>query len=775
MMLEDIEEPPDESDSDSSLDEYDDEDVDGNELLRIRGGGDPENYLPPAAASIVKANAAHARASIASKQVQTACVAKPAAPVKQPTKPPVVYPQFAKPPTVRPTTRTTAPHQPASVAANKPAISIKRKRPTKVCISYKSPVFNAVQDIRKPNKIVTENLTTYADEWLKFALANVIKPGITLFKLEHKIHRIPNSIVHNRTINKHQKHLCKSTRRSKPYFRSDHYRAIWLENNDKCAQEVMAILNNTDFYPVYLTLQRWIKPIQPTKSHDDACNPPPAKRMKIHQPIEVTPQPQNNVICLLDSSDEEDESETTTNSQNQKILCLCADEPIESSPIELTAKYDPPSDPIRPNFKASDNGDFVLTPYGAGKIISSRVDRHASVSGNASIFKPTLIFTIDLHFGICHVPSHQVKTISGTPYVSKPLLTYSKIPITEMDLLRLRPMTYLNDSIINFYLKYLRARSEEGKSKAVEAGRGWGDLDGNGVYIFPSFCYNQIVNILGDSTANNKKNRQKIWKDLKTWTKGEDIFKKQMLVFPVNYNLHWTALFVFHPGRLIRRHAIQDKARPVVTDIKGAVDIDSITKSLEKKVPGTVQEALRDKVSGAIKKCITDIVDKIASPLRTRWKCDFCKESLFETYEEACEHEKRCSKNYDFCILHFDSGKHFKLHNSQTIAAYVRKYLSAYYDSEYAATHPNLSALTQNNLPSYTVAVPQQDNTKDCGVYMLEIVERMLANPPVVDNEFVKKKCKVFAKDLFGKDVIEKKRGDILQLVHNLREGQDVS
>ena len=753
LVIEDIGEPSDEANS--SLDEYDVAneliEIDGHELLRNYGVGDPEQKtLPPAAASIVKTNAAHTKRE---------------AHVKQPRNSPVVHLQIAKP-----TKRTAAPHQPANIiAADKPAISIKRKRPTKVCISYNSPLFLAVQNLRKSSGFDTTKLATYSDEWFKFALANVIKPGITLFKVEHNIHRTPNSIVDNMTVHKHQRHLCKSTRRSAPYFRSNHYRTILLENNHDCAQKVMSILKNSDFYPVYLTFQRWIKPTQPTKSHNDACNPFSNKRLKIRHQIEVTPQPQNNVICLLDSSDEESEQETKPNNQNQKKLHSCADENLDSSPVDLTAEYEPPSDPIPSNFKASDNGNFVLTPYGAGKVISSRVDRYSSVSGNASILKPVIIFTIDLHFGICHVLSHQVKTISGTPYVSKPLLTYNKIPITEMDLLRLRPLTYLNDSVVNFYLKYLRAQSEEGKSKPLESGRCWDDLDGNGVYIFPSFCYNRIVNILGDSTINSKNNRQKIWKELKTWTKGEDIFKKQMLVFPVNYNLHWTVLFVFHPGRLVRKHAIEDK--PI--DNQVAIGIGSEIKSPELGSPDTGKKAFKDGIS-AITKCFIGMVDKITSPLRPRWKCDFCKESVFDSHEEACEHEKKCPKNFDFCMLHFDSGKHFKLHNSQTIAGYVRKYLSAYYDSEYEVTHPGVSAFTRNNFPSYTVAVPQQNNTKDCGVYMLEIVERIMTNPPDVDNNFVASP-KEFAKNLFGKDVIEKKRVEILQLVHRLREGQGSS
>ncbi|KAL3782928.1 hypothetical protein HJC23_004907 [Cyclotella cryptica] len=65
------------------------------------------------------------------------------------------------------------------------------------------------------------------------------------------------------------------------------------------------------------------------------------------------------------------------------------------------------------------NGDVVLTPYGLGKIVSCHVESHASTSGKALIPKPTIIYSIDLHFGICHIPSFQARSISGTSYVKR--------------------------------------------------------------------------------------------------------------------------------------------------------------------------------------------------------------------------------------------------------------------------------------------------------------------------------------------------------------------
>eukprot|EP00804_Cyclotella_cryptica_P024500 CCRYP_017554-RA/>CCRYP_017554-RA protein AED:0.49 eAED:0.49 QI:0/0/0/1/0/0/2/0/61 len=60
-------------------------------------------------------------------------------------------------------------------------------------------------------------------------------------------------------------------------------------------------------------------------------------------------------------------------------------------------------------------------------------------------------------------------------------------------------MTYLNDSMVNFCLKYLKAHD----NRSIKA------------------------------------NHLKIWNELKM-DKEVEIFKKSMLVFPINGKLHWS-------------------------------------------------------------------------------------------------------------------------------------------------------------------------------------------------------------------------------------------
>ena len=748
----------------------------------------------------------------------------------------------------------------------------KRKRPTRITVSKQSIVFEIAKQLHaksKENELNACNIDklvdlarehnmpamkmrngsvpfdTINDDAMKFVLTDTIQAGDIFEKIQYtrKPHKIAKVLPAKNTLS--SKRRCRA-----PYYRSDHYTTFLCENKE--SKDLANILRDEKHFPLYITFKR-PSVLNVDDSGTSTCSPPPRKRAKRSESNNIegastvnTQQAKDEVICLLDSSDEEDDLPRVSMEMDS------TDSP--SSPLPTTA----PPDPVPILFN---DDDFVLTPFGPGKIVSSRVERYAASSGTeGTIFKPTIIYSIDLHFGICHLPASKVKSISGTSYTEKTLVTYQRAPLTGHDLLRLRPMTYLNDCIINFYLKYLRTQYEQNnKCKEVTKERGWDDLDGEGIHIFPTFCYTRIKNIMGPgSTRNSKLARTKIWSDLKSWTKNTDIFKKKLLVFPINEHLHWTVVFVCHPGRLIRRCAkglprgkkgtainVDEKvvaaksvtqvvnpsvntatmnpnaetsnnnqkiAEPIMAQVvgTGTTIINSNTKvSNSTVVSGCDNESQRDisynnsnketgqkvgnnnsqsdtfnnsymgtdselvamaeatfraMVTGKdvdtdndgqgndnqkdatdnIKANVntvaaTDAEDKpkittltaneskvvkndesasndSASPpptKSTKWQCDFCKKAEFVDYDEACEHEKICEKNIDWCMIHFDSGKHFKLHKTTEITGNIRKYLNAYYEAEYASTHPGISSITMKNMPSFTATgLPQQDNTK---------------------------------------------------------------
>lgn len=332
----------------------------------------------------------------------------------------------------------------------------------------------------------------------------------------------------------------------------------------------------------------------------------------------------------------------------------------------------------------------------------------------------------------------------------------------------------------------------------------------------PSYCYTRIQSSL-NGNRNSKANRDRIWKDLKSWTKNVDIFKKRLLVFPINDALHWTVCIVCHPGRLIRRYSKEVMEKKTNLDLKqqqaaeetktrrwAKVDSHSpladqtgvaplsLIPILNKDACPVQPISYHDLVAGCVEpETRTPVEHDVAAEQSTvttdtpaaevkkdneiQWQCDYCCKK-YETFDLALEHESICDENIDWCMIHFDSGKHFKLHKSTEVLGNVRKYLNAA-AAEYESTHPGV-IFTTKNMPGFSAAVPQQDNAKDCGVYMLEMAERMMRNTPQIDCAFVKKKGasknNFFGNNSFSKDVIVQKRDDIHQLIQRLRRAETI-
>ncbi|XP_006835856.1 PREDICTED: sentrin-specific protease 6 [Chrysochloris asiatica] len=111
------------------------------------------------------------------------------------------------------------------------------------------------------------------------------------------------------------------------------------------------------------------------------------------------------------------------------------------------------------------------------------------------------------------------------------------ISVTNEDLHCLNEGEFLNDVIIDFYLKYLVLE----KLKKEEADR---------IHIFSSFFYKRLNQKerrnLHETT--NLSIQQKRHGRVKTWTRHVDIFEKDFIFVPLNEAAHWFLAVVCFPG-----------------------------------------------------------------------------------------------------------------------------------------------------------------------------------------------------------------------------------
>ncbi|KAF0992119.1 hypothetical protein HZS_941, partial [Henneguya salminicola] len=105
-----------------------------------------------------------------------------------------------------------------------------------------------------------------------------------------------------------------------------------------------------------------------------------------------------------------------------------------------------------------------------------------------------------------------------------PKCVAARIQITIADLITLQPETYLNDTIIDFYLRFIKDRAllPQYQSK---------------IHMFTSFFYEKMKNGFDQ--------------DLIKWLGSIDIFQKDFLIFPINAYLHWSLVVICHPRHII--------------------------------------------------------------------------------------------------------------------------------------------------------------------------------------------------------------------------------
>ncbi|XP_077370413.1 sentrin-specific protease 7-like isoform X2 [Festucalex cinctus] len=225
-----------------------------------------------------------------------------------------------------------------------------------------------------------------------------------------------------------------------------------------------------------------------------------------------------------------------------------------------------------------------------------------------------------------------------------------RITVTKEDLACLESKEFLNDVIIDFYLKFLFV---EGRGRAV-AERS---------HIFSSFFFkhlnSQQISSNGASPDQYMRHQR-----VKTWTRHVDIFTKDFLFVPINEAAHWYLAVICFPGQDGKRYEQR-----------------------------TSESKIYSKRSEQLPSCT----------------------------EQGCTREVALTQP---CILIMDSLKVLQRKN-------VSKLLRDYLQVEWEERKGQHRVFTSDSMHSYSCSVLQQDNSSDCGVYLLQYVESFFQNPVV--------------------------------------------
>ena len=111
-----------------------------------------------------------------------------------------------------------------------------------------------------------------------------------------------------------------------------------------------------------------------------------------------------------------------------------------------------------------------------------------------------------------------------------PFSGLNSITIFKNDLRRLHGKHFLNDTIIDFYLRYLFDQQHPEVKKKI--------------HIFDTFFYKKLTDRNESSKTLNE-----AYEAMKSWTKDVNVFEKDVLVVPVNEKAHWYVVFIINPAK----------------------------------------------------------------------------------------------------------------------------------------------------------------------------------------------------------------------------------
>ncbi|KNE63572.1 hypothetical protein AMAG_08681 [Allomyces macrogynus ATCC 38327] len=129
----------------------------------------------------------------------------------------------------------------------------------------------------------------------------------------------------------------------------------------------------------------------------------------------------------------------------------------------------------------------------------------------------------------------------------------------------LNDSNFLNDAVLEFYLRYLVDRLDEDQRQTV--------------HLFNSFFFLRLTQTGNKKAAAGKGGSKKSgaaadttaaentipyaegYQHVKSWTKNVDLFERKMVFVPINENLHWYLAVILNPGKLV----IKDNPPPPQT------------------------------------------------------------------------------------------------------------------------------------------------------------------------------------------------------------------
>ncbi|NXO37355.1 SENP7 protease, partial [Locustella ochotensis] len=300
--------------------------------------------------------------------------------------------------------------------------------------------------------------------------------------------------------------------------------------------------------------------------------------------------------------------------------------------------------------------------------------------------------------------------------------------VTREDLECLEYGEFLNDVIIDFYLKYLLLE----KAPKHVADR---------THIFSSFFYKCLTRTEKNSEGDVKVSAaQRRHRRVRTWTRHINIFSKDYIFVPVNEESHWYIAVICFPWL---EEAVYEEC-PRQNSSSHQPQQASLEPESENTRAGSVLFKDEEEMEGS-RRLFSKGGNEIGASASVLYSA-ISKISLSNSKKQICKRP---------CILILDS---LKACSVQKTVQVLREYLEVEWEAK-RKTHREFSKSTMIDL---CPRVPKQDNSSDCGVYLLQYVESFFQNPIVNFEQ------PLHLENWFPRQLIRNKREEIRDLILQL-------
>ncbi|NXV18179.1 SENP7 protease, partial [Cepphus grylle] len=307
--------------------------------------------------------------------------------------------------------------------------------------------------------------------------------------------------------------------------------------------------------------------------------------------------------------------------------------------------------------------------------------------------------------------------------------------VTREDLECLEYGEFLNDVIIDFYLKYLLLE----KAPKHLADR---------VHVFSSFFYKCLTRTEKNSEGDLKVSvAQRRHRRVRTWTRHINIFSKDYIFVPVNEESHWYMAVICFPWL---EEPVYEECPPQ-DSLYHQPHLSPLWSESENTRTGSVlafsgnckDEGEMDANRSLFSKGGNEIAASASVLDSGISKVNYSDGVLFVFVV------------YRPCILILDS---LKAGSVQKTVQVLREYLEA----EWEAKRKTYREFNKSTMIDLCPRVPKQDNSSDCGVYLLQYAESFFQKPIVNFEQ------PLHLDNWFPRQLIRSKREEIRDLILQL-------